>query len=272
MTFRLPTKIEVDLKHSFKLFKESGQDIESFFDRQIILVHHSQTNRLNSKVKCPEIYKTAVFVPVISGKTYFYGNIQIESIECDHPIRVSNIENLPRFLGYDFSLEDCSDKGLSVEYYKLKPRKAKKYTHLIGYNSNSVPGKCVKWDQKLRIGVLNDDFYWLPSVNLISNDLKCYRDNCLLAFDRESWLNRHQHTCSFSQNIKTKQKVYGNSREELDLLIELDYLPTSFKTFRLTNMAVFDIECLESKVYTAMPDFGNTILANQVACSIGRWL
>ena len=267
----MPTEFQTELNKNFKLFKSSGKDIESYFDRQIIFIHHSQTNRLDLKVKCTEIYNTVVFVPVIYGKTFFYGNVQIESLKSDHPIRVSNIEKLPRFLGYGFSLEDCSENGLSVEYYKLKPRKKDDCKNLIGYNSNSVPGKCVKWDKKLRLGVFNDNFYWLPSENLILNQLYCDRDDCLMSFHFNALVNRHKHICSNLQKIKTKQKVYGDSREELELLIELGYLPSSFKTFRLTNMAVFDIECLESKVYTAVPDFGNTILANQVACSIGRW-
>ena len=89
----MPTELEIELNQSFQHFIESGQERESYFDRQIILIHQ-RTNRLKSKVKCSEIYNTLVFIPVISGK-FFYDNVQIETIESDQPIKVSNIENLP---------------------------------------------------------------------------------------------------------------------------------------------------------------------------------
>ena len=140
----------------------------------------------------------------------------------------------------------------------------------MGFHSNSVPGKCVKWETKLRIGVLEDKFFWLPSMSLIMKRFYCSRDDCLMSFICKSDCERHQSICSSDQNVKTKQIAYGDTRNELDQIIKHGYLPKHFENFRATQMAVFDIECLESKVHTASPEYGACTLANQVVCSIGR--
>ena len=98
----------------------------------------------------------------------------------------------------------------------------------------------------------------------------CNQNNCLMSFKCKADCERHQSSCANEQNVKTKQISYGDKKHELDQIIEMGYLPESFANFRATQMAVFDIECLESKVHTASPEYGSSILANQVICSIGR--
>ena len=272
--FRLPRDLEINLRNQFQIFKQTGQDIETYFDRQVIFVNHKETSK-SWTIEQSQIHKTIVFIPKVSlnrknSSKVLYGRIALDCIKSDKPILVPNIEKLPKYLGFDFALSDCSEQQISVEYYKLKIKRMKNYEYLIGVNSNSVPGKCVKWEQKLRIGVYEGNHYWLPSPNLIAKQYSCSENDCLMAFNCEAFVKRHNHSCPSIQKIKTKQKTYGDTREELELLIEMGYLPQSFSTYRFKAMAVFDIECLESKIDTVTPDLGNTILANQIICSIGE--
>ena len=185
-----------------------------------------------------------------------------------HPLEISTKNKLPFYLGRKFDLNQCFENQISLEYYKMGPHKMKKY--LCGYNSNSVPGKCTKWETKLRIGVLHEQYFWIPSDNLIMNQLYCSKENCIVSNHFPSLQERHEAICSNEQKVHTKQISYGDNSEELDLIIKHNYLPKSFHSYRAKNFAVFDIECLENKLNTVSPDFGYNVLAHQSVCSIGK--
>ena len=262
------------LKVEYEKFCESQSDLETYLNRQIIYL-----NPIRSTGKYRIVNTTILLKPVIflhrmvhykRNTKLLYGAVDFDLIKSNEPIKIVDLELLPKLLGYNFSLDDCSEKGLSVEYYKLKPKKSRDRFYLIGHNSNSVPGKCVKWQRKLRIGILNSSYYWLASQNLIAKQLYCDRSECLMSFNQPFLINRHNNSCNNNQKINIKQKSYGNYSSELDWLIEKGYLTEDYRNFRATQMCVFDIECLESKVHTASPEYGNVTLASQVICSIGR--
>ena len=263
-----------NLKIEYEKYCESKNDLETYFNRQIIYLNPIRSTGSYRIENTTVLYKPVIFlhrmVHYKRNTKLLYGPVDLDLIKSNEPIKISDLELLPKFLGYDFSLDDCSDKGLSIEYYKLKPKKSCDRFYLRGHNSNSVPGKCVKWKRKLRIGILNDSYYWLASQNLIEKQLYCDRPDCLMSFNQPAFINRHNNSCTINQKINIKQKSYGNYSSELDWLIEKGYLTENFRNFRATQMCVFDIECLESKVHTASPDYGNVTLANQIICSIGR--
>ena len=243
-------------------------DIESFFGVQVMYVVANQTG---FRIIEPQmIEKPVSFVHKLydrkSSSKLLYGSVNLNQLSSNRALEVLDLSKLAKFLGYDFEFDQCYKNGISVEYYRLQTVGKK----LKGFHSNSVPGKCAKYDTKLRIGVLEDKIFWLPSTNLIMNRIYCNREDCLMSFNYKADWKRHQLICSSEQHIKTKQIPYGDSRHELEQLVQKGYLPESFNNFRATQMAVFDIECLESKVHTASPEYGASVLANQVVCSIGR--
>ena len=66
-----------------------------------------------------------------------YGEVQLNSLSANKPIEVFNIELLPKYLGYNFMLEQCFENRVSIEYYKLKLDRKK----IKGFHSNSVPAR-----------------------------------------------------------------------------------------------------------------------------------
>ena len=264
------------LNREYKVFSASKLDLESYFQIQIVLLTIRKTKWFiddrfktirNKIVLIPQRYKRTKSNWKASCKL-FYADIKLQDIHSMHPIEVSTKNSLPLYLGYNFSLDKCFENRISLEYYKLAPHKMKKF--LCGYNSNSVPGKCNKWETKLKIGVLDDKFFWLPSNNLIMNQLYCSKDNCLVSNHFPFSKQKHESFCSNEQKVHTKQVSYGNQCDELDSIIKQNYLPKSFANYRAKNFAVFDIECLENKIDTVAPEYGFNVLANQSVCSIGK--
>lgn len=268
MQFRLPENVSRKLSEAYDNFRLIQTDLETFFDVQIIYLEPTAKGFriLDTRM----IQKSVCFVHKLtkhkSRKKLLYGSVNFNSLSSNQPIEVSNVQFLTKFLGYDFILDESDENFISVEHYKLQIHKTK----LKGFYSNSVPGQCVKWETKLRIGVLEDKFFWIPSKNLVMKRFYCNRDDCMMSFQCESHCQRHQSICSREQKVKTKQIAYGDKRDELEQIIKYGYLPQKFENFRATQMAVFDIECLESKLHTASPEYGACVLANQVICSIGR--
>ena len=265
------------MSENYRKFLASKLDLESYFNAQILLLTPKKDKWFIHESR--KIYKPIVLIPQRYKRTEtnrrsecisFFSYINWQEIHSKHPLEIHDKDKLPFYLKYNFALHECFDNEISIEYYKLAPHKMKKF--LVGYNSNSVPGKCIKWETKLKIGVLEEKYFWIPSSNLIMNQIYCSQDNCLVSNYFPSLNQRHEQFCSNEQKIHTKQKSYGDQSQDLDQIIDQKYLPKSFKNYRARQFAVFDIECLENKINTVAPEYGFNILANQSVCSIGEFI
>ena len=58
-------------------------------------------------------------------------------------------------------------------------------------------------------------------------------------------MSQHQKICSTELRLTSKQKSYGGNQSDLDILCDQGHLPESFRNFRQTLVAVYDIETLE---------------------------
>ena len=114
-------------------------EIETFFDVQVIYLEPNARGFriLNTNI----IRKSVCFVHKLANykqrSKLLYGKVQLNSLSATKPIEVFNVELLPKYLGYNFLLEQCFENKVSIEYYKLKMERTK----IMGFHSNSVPAR-----------------------------------------------------------------------------------------------------------------------------------
>ena len=116
--------------------------------------------------------------------------------------------------------------------------RAQKHYNTPGCSNNDYP--------QIDIAVDNwpsEEFNWLPCQSLIDNQMRCtVNPKCGFTFERPSELKRHESICSDEQKVYGKQKFYGSADSILDEIVDAGYLTDSFRTYRNTTLATFDIE------------------------------
>ena len=113
--------------------------------------------------------------------------------------------------------------------------------------TSALPAGSRKED-KILIGLdQNFESYWIPNL---SNIQKIYHCNvlpgkCLYSTTSMSTYQRHVNTCSDETIVYSKRRTYGGAEKLLNLAINFQLLPQSFKKYRQQFFSTYDIETLE---------------------------
>ena len=161
------------------------------------------------------------------------------------PAAITSIFNLPP-LDTNRLEEFEEENNIRFNIMKLVRRRQNSQTVLRAQKHYSVPGCQENKNPKIDLAVdewPSELLYWLPCSSLIDNQLGCSKTpQCKFTFQHQSDLERHEKNCTDAKKVKTKQKLYGSRESIMDGIVNAGYLPESFRSYRNTTLATFDIE------------------------------
>ena len=174
-----------------------------------------------------------------------FDNIQTPEPIKGSPTAITSIFNWPPL---DLNnLEEYEEQNqVRLNILKIVKRRKNAKIELRACKHNSTP--CCQDNDNPKIDVAVDNWpsnelYWLPCSSLIENQMVCTKTpSCNFTFEHPSELERHEFHCKDTQTVQAKQKFYGSGRNKMDEIIEAGYLPESFRNYRNTTKATFDIE------------------------------
>ena len=190
------TLITDKLEQDYACYQKSGQTLDVFFGRQIIICRGY--NKTLFKFKVDKIDRTPVFIYQTTQKnTYLFGpdmsNLtSTNAIPCDLKIimNMNGISKWPKNLNV-FEPE-C---GRTVSIYKVLNGKAL-FDIESGLEIADIP-----------IGLYKKQYYFIPNPKLIKGRYFCrkYPDQCLFNTVNVCHRERHENTCSNDSIITAKQ-------------------------------------------------------------------
>ena len=191
------TSITDKIKLDYSRFQTSGQSLDDFFDRQIIICRGYNSKKL-FKITVDQIERMPIFIyQTANNFTYLFGlnmnNLtSTNAIPCDLKIIMSlyGLSKWPKDLS-DFEPE-C---GRTVAVYKVL--KGKAY-----YDIETVSELA-----DIPIGFFKKQYYFIPNAKLIKGRYFCqkYPDQCLFNSCKLMNRDRHEKTCSNDSIITAKQ-------------------------------------------------------------------
>ena len=90
-------------------------------------------------------------------------------------------------------------------------------------------------------------FLFMVNDKLIFNEIVCKTPGCFYRDAVVQKVKRHERTCTKEKIIKTRQNIFGNPENMLEVGVRLGYLPPEAVKFRQKFLVTFDIECLETE-------------------------
>ena len=190
------TIITDKLEQDYSRYRMSGQTLDDFFERQIIICRGY--NKKLFKFKVDKIERIPIFIyQTTSHNTYLYGpdmsNLtSTNAIPCDLKIimGIYGLSKWPKDVS-DFEPE-C---GRTVALYKVLNGKAY-------YDIETVSELA-----DIPIGFLKKQYFFIPNAKLIKGRYFCqkYPDQCLFHTTKISDRGRHEKTCSNDSIITAKQ-------------------------------------------------------------------
>ena len=183
-------------------------------------------------------------------RTCFYLEEDFALIQTSEPIMgspaaITSIFNLPP-LDTNQLEEFESENNVRLNILKIVRRRHHNQTILRGQKHYAVPGCQENDNPKINLAVdewPSEVLFWLPCSSLIDNQIACTKNpNCKFTFEYPSELERHEFNCIDEQKVKSKQISYGSGETIMDKIVDAKYLPESFRSYRNTALATFDIE------------------------------
>ena len=190
------------IKSDFSRFQVSGQSLDDFFDRQIIIARGY--NKTLFKIKVDKIDRIPIFLyQTTKNNTLLFGPGQTNltstnAIPCDLNIIMAfyGIRKWPKDLS-DFEPE-C---GRTVSVYKVLNGKAY-------FDIESV--SCLA---DIPIGKYQNQYYFIPNRKIIKGRYFCqkYPDKCHYNNTRSNNRDKHEKICS-DDSITSAKQVYFNEK------------------------------------------------------------
>ena len=184
------------LESDYSCFKKSGQTLDDFFGRQIIICRGY--NKKLFKIKVDRIDRIPIFIyQTTNNNTYLFGP-NMSNLTSTNAIP-SDLKTIMTMYGISKWPKDLSDFepecGRTVALYKVLNGKAY-------YDIESVSELA-----DIPIGFYKKQYFFIPNAKLIQGRYFCqkYPDQCLFNTTKISDRGRHEKTCSNDSIITAKQ-------------------------------------------------------------------
>ena len=179
------------VQHHYKVFLESNQTMDQYFDREILEVRVANNSGL---LHVKEIKHLPLILAKHDKKEHFlYGAFSVRS---KHPIRMklSLILEYHNFKSIENLEFHEAARGISI--VKVQDNVA----FMDGETTGLVDGDLI-------IGKNGSVYYWIPDAKIIQKRHYCtkFPGKCSMFFTQKHALERHEQTCTDHTVIKSKQ-------------------------------------------------------------------
>ena len=183
-----------DIKKYHQNFQLSGNSLDEFFNRQIVIIRQTRSDAFIIEVD--EITQFPIFIPVDRKRRVTHGT-SLKHYTANKPIKMPL--NLIFQIHGRICPEDFSDNLPSyVETYPVISGQVVK--------NQDASGKS-KAPEVIRIGKDGQNWYWIPNEKMIVTEYRCekFPNKCLYKTDDWPNFQRHQTSCTDQTIISSKQ-------------------------------------------------------------------
>ena len=191
------------IKSDFDEFKTREVDLESYFDRDIILFKQTKSN-YPFITSTRSVERRPVFTYKTKGK--FCLAKPIDQLKARWPIRmplqhIFSIHDIHHDF-VDFSIDECLDletpHNVECKFYRVENGKAFWSPELPGFRNGD--------GRVINIGVQEGHYYWLASSNLIQERYYCRKTSkCQFWSLDKTRRDIHEVPCSEESTVRAKQ-------------------------------------------------------------------
>ena len=195
-------KILNDIKMHYQYFLLSGQGLDKFFNRQIVIVRETRGRNSTPQliIETEEIKSSPIFV-ILDGKKRVKHGADFRKFTSEKPIK------MPIELIFEIHGKICP-----ADFPNNFPPYVETYPVISGkvIRNREASGKS-KSPEVFRIGHEGQNWYWIPNEKMIITIYRCtkYPEKCL--YKSSDWTNfqRHVSTCTDQTIIESKQVILG---------------------------------------------------------------
>ena len=190
-----------DIKMRYQHFLLSGNDLDEFFNRQIVIVRETRGRKSIPQfiIQTEEITTIPVFITVDGNRRVKHG-ANFKQFTAPNPIK------MPIDLIFQIHGKICPE-GFPINF----PDYVETYPVISGdvIRNKDASGKS-KSPEVIRIGQEGANWYWIPDEKMIVTEYTCTKFPRKCLYTTDDWTNfkRHESTCTDQTIIVSKQVSY----------------------------------------------------------------
>ena len=196
------------IKEAYRNYQNSGQNVEDFFNIQIIKFQAPRYDR-SYIATCDNVTRHPIVVCCVNEKRkfkYTYG-VPLSELKINKPIKMS-LKHIFSIYGILTAFDDSNVQGMfrledmhsiNIHLYELDDEDR-------GYMHSGLPGTRDCYNRDVYIGKRGEDYFWITK-NLVKKRWRCTRlpGKCIYYTYDQSDLNRHMATCTDQTKITASQ-------------------------------------------------------------------
>ena len=196
------------IKDAYRNYQDSGQNIEDFFNIQIV---HFEANKCGRPyiATCDMVSRkpTILCSYIDKGKTIYNHGVPVSELKINKPIKMS-LKHIFAIYGILTAFDDSNVQGMfrledihsiNIHLYELDDEDR-------AYMHSGLPGTRECYNRDVYIGKRGQDYFWITK-NLAKKRFRCTKlpGKCIYFTYDESNLNRHMATCTDQTTITATQ-------------------------------------------------------------------
>ena len=196
------------IKEAYRNYQNSGQNIEDFFNIQIVKFEAPRYDR-SFIATCDNVIRQPIVVRCVKEKgrfKYTYG-VPLSDLKINKPIKMS-LKHIFSIYGILTAFDDTNVQGMfrledmhsiNIHLYELDDEDR-------GYMHSGLPGTRECYNRDVYIGKRGQDYFWITK-NLVKKRWRCTKlpGKCIYYTYDQSDLNRHMATCTDQTTITATQ-------------------------------------------------------------------
>ena len=196
------------IKEAYRNYQSSGQDIEDFFNIQIVNFESTKYGRPYI-ANCEIVTRPPTIISYVKEQNrlkYTYG-VPISELKINKPIKMS-LKHIFAIYGILTAFDDTDVQGMfrledmhsiNIHLYELDEEDR-------GYMHSGLPGTRECYNRDVFIGKRGENYYWITK-NLVKKRWQCTKlpGKCIYYTYDQSDLNRHMATCTDQTKITASQ-------------------------------------------------------------------
>ena len=196
------------IKEAYRNYQSSGQDIEDFFNIQIV---HFEANKCGRPyiANCEMVSRkpTIVCSYIDKGKIIYSHGVPVSDLKINKPIKMS-LKHIFAIYGILTAFDDSNVQGMfrledihsiNIHLYELDDEDR-------GYMHSGLPGTRECYNRDVYIGKRGENYYWIDK-NLVKRRWICTklpRKCTYYTYKYHNWV-RHEATCTDQTKITATQ-------------------------------------------------------------------
>ena len=198
------------IKEAYRNYQNSGQNIEDFFNIQVVNFEASGRDRAYI-ANCQTVTRSPIIICSVVKKeirNYKFG-LPLSDLKINRPIKMS-LKHIFSIYGILTAFDDSNVQGMfrledlhsiNIHLYELDDQDR-------GYMHSGLPGTRECYSRDVYIGKRGADYFWITK-NLAKKRFRCTKlpGKCIYFTYDESNLNRHMATCTDQTTITASQVI-----------------------------------------------------------------